>query len=208
MRLAEMYAQQTEEWSKLKSSLETFGRAAGLFDEITVRHLGKTASDPFQIQVRRGAKGLKGPFRNLIDVGYGVSQILPVVTELLAPSTPTDLYLFQQPEVHLHPSAQAALGTLLCQVAADDRQLIVETHSDHLMDRVRMKVRDGDSGLHPKDVSLLYFERNGLDVTIHSLQFDSEGNVHPVPDERGDIPEMPDSYRRFFMEETRRSLGL
>ena len=196
MRVAEIYAQQTQEWSKLKSSLETFGLAAGLFDEITVRPLGKTGSDPFQIQVRKGSKSLKGPFRNLIDVGYGVSQVLPVVTELLAPSTPTNLYLFQQPEVHLHPSAQAALGTLLCQVAADGRQLIVETHSDHLIDRIRMDVRDGKTKLTKDDVRILYFERDGLDVKIHELWWDEHGNIENAPP----------SYRRFFMEEVERSI--
>ena len=196
MRVAEMYAQQTQEWSKLKSSLETFGRAAGLFDEITVRHLRKTGSDPFQIQVRKGSKSLKGSFRNLIDVGYGVSQVLPVVTELMAPSTPTDLFLFQQPEVHLHPSAQAELGTLLCQVAADGRQLIVETHSDHLIDRVRMDVRDGKAKLSQSDVRILYFERDGLDVKIHELWWDENGNIENTPP----------SYRRFFMQEVERSI--
>ena len=53
------------------------------------------------------------------------------------------MFLLQQPEVHLHPQAQAALGTLFCQVAAGGRQLIIETHSDYIIDRVRMDVRDG-----------------------------------------------------------------
>ena len=198
MRLAEMYAQELPRWEKLKRSLETFGRAAGLFDEITVRHLSKAGSDPFQIQVRKGDDRLKGPFRNLIDVGYGVSQALPVVTELLAPSTPTDLYLFQQPEVHLHPSAQAALGTLLCEVATDGRQLVVETHSDHLIDRIRMDVRDGKTKLTKDDVRILYFERDGLDVKIHELWWDDNGNIENTPP----------GYRRFFLQEVNRSLGL
>ncbi len=51
----------------------------------------------------------------------------------------------------------------------------METHSDHLMDRVRMDVRDGVSGLKPEDVSILLFERRGLDVRIHSLQIDKGG---------------------------------
>ena len=108
------------------------------------------------------------------------------------------LFLLQQPEVHLHPSAQAALGTLFCQVAGPDRQLIVETHSDHLLDRVRMDVRDGKVPLKPDDVSILYFERGDLDVRIHSLRIDEEGN----------ILDAPPGYRRFFMEETNRSIGL
>ena len=149
------------------------------------------------MQVRKFAGGLKGPQRNLIDVGYGVSQALPLITELLRDDAPP-MFLLQQPEVHLHPSAQAALGSLFCQIANPERQLVVETHSDHLLDRVRMDIRDGHSPLKPEDVSILFFERGALDVHIHSLRLDAMGNVL----------DGPDSYRRFFMEETTRSLGL
>ena len=106
------------------------------------------------------------------------------------------MFLLQQPEVHLHPSAQAALGSLFCRTASWSRQLVVETHSDHLLDRVRMDVRDGVVPLQPADVSILYFERHGLDVRIHSLRIDDEGNVLGAPE----------GYRRFFMEEVTRSL--
>ena len=103
------------------------------------------------MQIRKFSGRVKGPQRNLIDVGYGVSQVLPIVTELLRGNSimelfrgiPPSIFLLQQPEVHLHPSAQAALGSFFCQVAKPDHQLVVETHSDHLLDRVRMDVRDG-----------------------------------------------------------------
>ena len=88
---------------------------------------------------------------------------------------PPSIFLLQQPEVHLHPSAQAALGSLFCQVAKPDRQLVIETHSDHLLDRVRMDVRDGTTDLKPDDVSILFFERKDLDVRIHSLRIDRRG---------------------------------
>ena len=198
MRLADLSLHQLQRWEALKGQLENFGRAAGLFDEIDVDHVRKTGSEPFHLRVRKGGKNRKGLLRNLIDVGYGISQALPIVTELTAASVPTDRYLLQQPEVHLHPSAQAALGTLFCQVAASGKQLIVETHSDHLIDRVRMDVRDGTTDLTPADVSLLYFERNGLDVKIHALCFDERGNVLGAPP----------GYRQFFLEEVNRSLGL
>ena len=106
------------------------------------------------------------------------------------------MFLLQQPEVHLHPSAQAALGSLFCQIAAQDRKIVVETHSDHLLDRVRMDLRDEVSSLKPEDVSILFFEREDLDVRIHSLQIDKEGNIEGAPS----------TYRRFFMEEVSRSL--
>ena len=129
-------------------------------------------------------------------MGYGVSQALPVIAELLREDAPP-LFLLQQPEVHLHPSAQAALGSMFCQVASPRRQLIVETHSDYLMNRVRMDVRDGEGSLKPDDVSILYFERLGLDIRIHSLRIDEMGNIVGAPD----------GYRAFFMGEITRSLG-
>ena len=195
MFLADAFSQEGEARAYLKNQLEQFGKAAGLFDEISIQQLGKGGSGPFQIHVRKAGGRLKGPLRNLIDVGYGVSQALPVITELLRLDAPS-MFLLQQPEVHLHPKAQAALGSLFCQVARPERQLIIETHSDHLMDRVRMDVRDGASILKPEDVSILFFERDDLDVRIHSLRIDKEGN----------ILDAPLSYRRFFMEEVSRSL--
>lgn len=188
-------------WQAMRSSLEDFGKAAGLFDEIAVKTLGGRAGGPFQIQVRKLGRRAKGPRRNLIDVGYGVSQVLPVITELLRPYGP-EMFLLQQPEVHLHPSAQAALGGLFCDVAARHRQLLVETHSDHLIDRIRMDVRDRRTNLKPEDVSILYFERRNLSVTIHSLGWDKQGRLVGLS---GPIP---DGYREFFRTERRRSLGL
>lgn len=189
-------ARDTEGWSKLKTRLESFGQEAGLFSEIGVNSYG-TDSEPFRIQVKAQGDIKDSPWNNLVDVGYGVSQALPVATMLLSHNH-LETFLLQQPEVHLHPMAQAALGTLFCQVAAPGkrpRQLIVETHSDHLINRVRMDVRDGTTDLKPEDVVVLYFERNGPEVKIHEVTFDDLGNV-----------DAPASYGRFFMEETHRTL--
>ena len=194
MYLANQYFEGKERWNQLREDLQRFGKDAGLFDEITVKPLGKQ-SGPFQLQIRRFDGRTKGPQRNLIDVGYGVSQVLPVVTELLRQDAPP-MFLLQQPEVHLHPSAQAALGSLFCRIADRERQIVIETHSDHLLDRVRMDVRDGTGALKSEDVSILYFERGDLSVRIHSLRIDQEGNVLDAPP----------GYRRFFMDEVRRSL--
>ena len=196
--LANLRSGHSTGWESLKRALESFGREAGLFDEIDVKLLGDADGGPFEIQVRKFGRKLKGPHRNLADLGYGVSQVLPIVTELLK-RDPQPMFLLQQPEVHLHPSAQAALGSLLCDMAArGGPQLVIETHSDHLLDRVRMDVRDRRTPLRPDDVSVLYFEPADLDVRIHSLEIDAQGNVLHAPD----------SYRRFFLSETQRSLGL
>ena len=196
MYLADVSVRDEEVWRILKDGLETLGKRSGLFSEIDIRKFGG-AGDPFHVQVRNTANGVAEPWRNLIDICYGVGQALPVFTELLRPSFHKQ-FLLQQPEVHLHPMAQAALGTLFCEFVGSNirsRQLIVETHSDHLINRIRMDVRDGVSDLTPDDVMVLYFERNGPEVKIHEVTFDSEGNV-----------DAPSGYGRFFMEETHRTL--
>jgi predicted ATPase len=102
--------------------------------------------------------------------------------------------------VHLHPRAQAELGTLLATVVAGTfgPQCLVETHSDYLVDRVAMAVRDPKHPLGPDDVSLLFFQPRGAQVTIHPLRFDARGNVVDAPPE----------YRSFFLHEHARFLGL
>ena len=197
MYMANVFFENKKDWNSLRKSLTKFGQESGLFDEISIKPLGKKGSEPFQLQIRKFGTLAKGPSRNLIDVGYGVSQVLPIITEL-SHSRPSSMYLIQQPEVHLHPSAQAALGSFFCQTAHPGRILVVETHSDYILDRVRMEVRDGKSNIKPEDVSILFFERKNLGAQIHSLKIDNQGNILGAPDR----------YREFFMEETRRSLGL
>ena len=192
--LAELASSNAEDWRKTKDTIESFGRKTGVFDHMRIRHLGDDESrDPFQIQVRKS----DGNWRNLIDVGFGVSQLLPFLFHL---ARPTEEYLlnFQQPEVHLHPSAQAGLGALLCE-AATKRQILVETHSDFLINRVRMDIRDRKTNLKPEDVSILYFERVDTDeVKIHNITIDQNGN----------LIDSPPSYREFFTQELNRSLGI
>ena len=188
--LADLVYRDDMVWPVVKERLESFGVRSGLFDKFEVVRHGSDLSSSFQLRIGKCDGNREVLFRNLVDVGYGISQALPVIVELLRPNGAAQL-LLQQPEVHLHPSAQAELGSLFCEIAAQGRQLIVETHSDHLIDRVRMDVRDGKSDLKPEDVRILYFERDGLDVKIHEIWYDDMGNLQNVPD----------GYRRFFMEE-------
>ena len=197
-RFASLQFQNKAEWTALKKKLDAFGRESGLFDDFSVKQLTGVEGGPFQLQVRKfGKRGRKGPGRNLMDTGFGVSQVLPALEALFRTHGPP-MFLLQQPELHLHPSAQAALGSLFCRTAEAGRQLIIETHSEYIVDRIRTDIRDKRTGLKPDDVSILFFERSDLDVRIHSLRFDDQGNVRNAPD----------GYGRFFMEEARRSVGL
>jgi hypothetical protein len=177
-------------WIRLTESLKKFGIASGMFTTLDVRRMGgDEANLPFQISV-----GMEEslPF-NLIDVGYGVSQVLPILVD--ATNNVGRMLLLQQPEVHLHPRAQAALGSFLAELANSHQEapIIVETHSDYLLDRIRMDVRDGN-GIKASDVMILYFDRQSTGVVIHPIRIDDHGNLIDVPQ----------GYRSFFMEEERR----
>ena len=195
-RFASLQFQDKAGWAAMKERLDAFGRESGLFDDFTVKQLTDIEGGPFQLQVRKfGKRGRKGPERNLVDVGFGISQVLPVLAALFRVNGPP-MFLLQQPELHLHPSAQAALGSLFCRTAEAGRQIVAETHSDYIMNRIRLDVRDRRTALKPEDVMVLYFERDDLDVRIHPIGFDEDGNVQGAPP----------SYRRFFTDELNRSL--
>ena len=94
----------------IMSELNAFGESSGLYSSLGIRDLGRTDSAPFQVMVKHPSGG---PRRNLADVGYGVSQIMPIIADIawhVASDTPGTL-LIQQPEVHLHPRAQAEFGS-------------------------------------------------------------------------------------------------
>ena len=188
--LANLQFGHNQQWKSLKKKLKRFGRESGLFHTIGVRQFGDTGGGgPFQLQI----KLKNGGDRNLIDVGYGVSQVLPVLAELFRQDSHS-MFLIQQPEVHLHPSAQAALGSLFCETAASGNQLIVETHSDYIVDRILLDIRDKRTNLSADEVSILYFENEGKNVTIHSIRID----------EKGKVLDSPEGYRRFFKDELKR----
>lgn len=89
-------------------------------------------------------------------VGFGVSYTLPVLVALLA-SRPGALVLLENPEAHLHPRGQMAMGELMAAAAAAGVHVLVETHSDHVLNGARLAVKRGT--LKPADLGLNYFSR-------------------------------------------------
>ena len=182
---------QQQNWAALQAALTEFGARSGLFERIEIINKGRTESDPFQVGVKSGGRTF-----NLIDVGYGVSQALPILVDTLEQAPGFQSFLLQQPEVHLHPKAQAELGSFFAKQAKENRQFVIETHSDYLVDRIRMEVRR--KVLTPEDVSLLYFERGKSGATIHNLELDANGS----------ITNPPAGFRQFFLKEERDLLGI
>lgn len=197
MYLMQLQATQPEKWKALQEGLIEFGKRSGMFQNIEIKNLGAPGG-PFQLTVK-----VRGPNSNIIDVGYGASQILPILVCILEPPSSRrskmarmPFFLLQQPEVHLHPRAQAELSSLMAKFAGQhQRSFLVETHSDYMIDRARIEIRKGT--IRPEDVSLIYLEPKGRSVKVHNISFDK----------MGDMVNIPTAYRDFFMKETVRLMG-
>ena len=123
-------------------------------------------------------------FHRPIHTGFGLTQVLPIVVAALS-TDEGGLLLIENPEVHLHPAGQAAMGEFLAEVAAAGVQAILETHSDHVLNGVRRAVKKGI--LAPDQTALHFFrrrqdEKDELAVQVESPIMDSDGNVDSWPD--------------------------
>lgn len=182
--------------NKVKSILEKFGSDSGLFDKIAINNLGKSSTSPFEIHVYFGNKPLK-----ITNVGYGVSQILPVVIEVIARRDGT-WFAIQQPEIHLHPKGQAAFGDFVIKsLIEESKNFIIETHSDFLVDRFRIK-----KSKYNKDKSSDYL--NSQIVFFKRTETGNELACIPI-DKNGEYPDdQPKEFRDFFIKEQLELLNL
>lgn len=127
------------------------------------------------------------------NVGLGISYILPVLGTILT-AWPTSIIIIENPEAHIHPKGQAKLGELIARAAAYGVQVFVETHSDHVINGVRVAVRDGI--LKPEDVNIAFFERkehlkddakDSDDTEIYSeirnIKVDVNGSLSEYPED-------------------------
>lgn len=115
------------------------------------------------------------------NVGFGLTYCLPIIVACLAAPTGS-LLLLENPEAHLHPRGQSALGLLLARCAADGVQIIVETHSDHLLNGIRIAAKRQD--IPNEDVAVHFFARdieNG-ETDIVSPILHSNGRFSDWPD--------------------------
>jgi len=180
--------------SKFAESLRAFGKASGLFETIFPHSFGDDPRAPFEIVVKLSAAevGVK-------NVGYGVAQALPLIVEFLADEGRRD-FSVQQPEVHLHPRAQAALGGLIYSVARTGKGFFVETHSDYLIDRFRISLSSDKARSKKPLAQVLFFSRSR----------DGRNNIFPIkisPD--GSYPsDQPEEFREFFINEQIKLLGI
>jgi predicted ATPase len=128
-----------------------------------------------------------GRWANFADVGFGIGQALPVIVEgLRTPENGT--FLVQEPEIHLHPDAQLAMADFLIDLVRANRRVIVETHSENILLRIRHAVIQhtsaggGARGLSKDDISLVHVSKTiGGASQAARLQLDDLGQIKNWP---------------------------
>ena len=164
-------------------SLELLVHEEGWLREVSSGRLITVYSYPdLDVMNLQYSYGDSTPYRST-NVGFGISYTLPILVAILS-SEPGTLILIENPEAHLHPKGQAKMGELLALAASCDIQVVIETHSDHVLNGIRVAVHDGK--LNPGYVQLHYLQRRenrGLTSTeVTSPNIDRNGRIDKWPD--------------------------
>lgn len=158
----------------------------GLTSKVSAKSVNDTQ---VELRVGRLLKSVRGGDIDLVsiaDVGFGVSQVLPVLVALLV-AEPGQLVYVEQPELHLHPKAQYAMAEILAEASQRGVKVVVETHSVLILRRVQTLVAGGE--LEADLVKLHWFSRSPKDGTtsIKSSDLDDNGAFGDWPEDFGDV---------------------
>lgn len=115
-----------------------------------------------------------------VHVGFGFTQVFPIIVAALSAKA-GDVILIENPEVHLHPAGQALMGQFLANVSKAGVQVILETHSDHILNGIRRSVKS--KGIEADAVAIHFFRPRSVEVAqVHSPQIDENGNLDTWPE--------------------------
>lgn len=174
----------------LLDKVKDFGKNSGLFELIITERYGKENTSPFALKIKSHGLTL-----NILNVGYGVSQIIPIIFEVLSGGK-NSWFSIQQPEVHLHPKAQAALGDFFYSAAVENKNFIIETHSDYIIDRFRNNIKNNPQKIKSQ---ILFFEKKGSKNCVSVISIDKNGRYSK---------DQPDSFKEFFICEELMKLNI
>ena len=184
-----------KQWSKsLEEIIASKLKEMGLIEEFRVKSISDQRQE-YEVKLRTK---LSKDWVDLPDVGFGISQVLPVLVQCFyAPHG--SIIIMEQPEIHLHPHAQSALADVMIDVInsrenGSDRniQLIIETHSEHFLRRLQRRI--AEETISKDAVSAYFAHTSGARPILELLKIDPFGNIlnwpeHFFGDEMGDITE-------------------
>ncbi|WP_404370005.1 DUF3696 domain-containing protein [Corallococcus coralloides] len=170
----------------------------GLLDSFEVRPIAPYRKE-YEVFVRTPGSPMAV---RLPDVGFGVSQVMPVLLQCFY-TEPGSTLLFEQPELHLHPKAQSELADVFIDAihASEDGQprniqLIIESHSEHLLRRIQRRIAEGK--LRPEETAIYFCAPGPEGSRIEKLKLDEYGNIINWPkdffgDDMGDLVAMTEA---------------
>jgi predicted ATPase len=171
-----------EKLVRLKSDLE----ALSLTWKVEAKQLNNTQVELVVGRLPRATQGGAHDLVNIADVGFGVSQTLPVIVALIAASKGQIVYL-EQPEIHLHPRAQAIFGDLLVRAVRRGVKVVLETHSDLLLRSIQTKIARDE--LRPDEVGLNWFSRDSITgyTKVSVAELHSDGSFGDWPEDFSEV---------------------
>lgn len=146
-----------------------------------LQHEDKSPSNLFSLLLTDTRTKIDASLR---DVGFGISQVLPIVVQSRISEKKT--LLIEQPEIHLHPAHQAELGDLFIRSAKKQgNTLLLETHSEHMLLRIMRRMRETSTGklpegaiaVRPEDVMVLFVESDGSQSIVREMPLDERGEL-------------------------------
>ena len=158
------------QYTNLSSALNYWLQQFGIADLSHTEDRGR-----FGLDLRISPPSMGRPV-DLTSVGVGVSQVLPVILLCLL-AEPGDLVILEQPELHLHPALQQKLADFLLECTRSGRQILVETHSEHLINRLRRRVAEDDSDETESLVGLLFAEQHDGQTIFYESKINAYGGL-------------------------------
>lgn len=143
-----------------------------------------TEIDKDKIKLEYGMPGTKGKKYSALQVGFGFTYCLPIIVALLRAKA-NDLLIFENPEAHLHPAAQVELGKLIALTASKGVQILIESHSDHILNSLRLARKE--NVISQDDLNVIFVQRDfgtgdDTDITyIDEIQITDEGKLSDRP---------------------------
>ncbi len=176
-KFGENYEDQIIAWETNKSpkykELTTILKDLGLLSDIKSKRLD---GGRFEILIKSKENGI---WSSLSDVGFGISQFLPIIVADLQLGQNSTLFI-AQPEIHLHPKVQAQFGDyIIDRILKKSKKYIIETHSEYLLNRIRLAI--AKKTINELDVKTYFIENNGNKAKYYDLKFLKNGQIKNAP---------------------------
>lgn len=150
------------------------------YQESLNRWLSYLGISPIRVEGNSEFIKLKISDDNIADVGFGVSQVLPIIAAGLSMKKDGTL-LLEQPEIHLHPSMQMKIADFLLSLVFQGKSVVVETHSDHIINRVIRRIMEDESSYLSNNVALYYVSKADCESSVCQICFDKYRGIIDAP---------------------------